>query len=74
MKGLSVKQLDSDIDIQAILDEVEQAEKKHIQAMLDDLQADGRRIQAILDDLPADGRRIQAMLDSIMAEQQLNNE
>jgi len=63
MKGLSVKPLDSDIDIQAILDEMEQAEKKHIQAMLDDLQADDRRIQAILDDLQADDQRIRAVLD-----------
>jgi hypothetical protein len=51
MKGLSVKPLDSDIDVQAILDEMEQAEKQNIKAMLDDLQADDQRIQAMLDDV-----------------------
>jgi formate dehydrogenase maturation protein FdhE len=40
-----------DIDVQAILDEMEQAEKQNIKAMLDDLQADDQRIQAMLDDV-----------------------
>jgi len=42
MKGLSVKQLDSDIDIQAVLDEMIQAERQKIQAVLDEIKAGDR--------------------------------
>lgn len=60
MKGLSVKPLDidSDIDILAMLDEMEQAEKQNIQAIMDDLQADDQHILAILDDLQADDQQL----------------